>query len=182
MPQVIRTVFQSTLPLRGATGADPEAKVRSAISIHAPLTGSDLIMLYSGWRIGISIHAPLTGSDQVRMFETSPNRDFNPRSPYGERRPRCANTGDGRNFNPRSPYGERPVSVITVLPNPGHFNPRSPYGERHLSPAIIITGDTFQSTLPLRGATLIMLYSGWRIGISIHAPLTGSDQSGSRTV
>ncbi len=57
----------------------------------------------------------------------------------------------------------------------GHFNPRSPYGERQLPRHCSICGSTFQSTLPLRGATI---YRGLRrgaFGISIHAPLTGSD-------
>ena len=34
-------IFQSTLPLRGATGVAPKVKPGDAISIHAPLTGSD---------------------------------------------------------------------------------------------------------------------------------------------
>ena len=34
----------------------------------------------------ISIHAPLTGSDRTFRMHLSPARNFNPRSPYGERR------------------------------------------------------------------------------------------------
>ena len=79
------------------------------ISIHAPLTGSDVYTIGTkqnqkkfqstlplrgatfGNKSGkdsnlISIHAPLTGSDLiVGEFDIRPNH-FNPRSPYGERR------------------------------------------------------------------------------------------------
>ena len=35
----------------------------------------------------------------------------------------------------------------------------------------------FQSTPPARGATLMMIYTGMRIGISIHAPREGGDRT-----
>ena len=35
----------------------------------------------------ISIHAPLTGSDLTWLLFGKDSKDFNPRSPYGERRP-----------------------------------------------------------------------------------------------
>ena len=56
-------IFQSTLPLRGATGVAPKVKPGDAISIHAPLTGSDQELPALKQYAGISIHAPLTGSD-----------------------------------------------------------------------------------------------------------------------
>ena len=56
-------LFQSTLPLRGATPEDYFDTIIVDISIHAPLTGSDL------------------------FYDTAayPPLYFNPRSPYGER-------------------------------------------------------------------------------------------------
>ena len=80
-------VFQSTLPARGAT---------ASFSFHAPsflfqstlpargATGAAFRQLPAGM---ISIHAPREGSDRARY----------PRFPQG------------KNFNPRSPRGERPV-------------------------------------------------------------------------
>ena len=56
-------LFQSTLPLRGATSLDKLDATLTEISIHAPLAGSDA-----------PIHPPVFCS-----------RDFNPRSPCGER-------------------------------------------------------------------------------------------------
>ena len=125
-----------------------------------------------------------------------------------------------RNFNPRSPHGERPsmrvrtsrASVISIhaprtgsdvvghaqkvfalafqstLPARGatkvplivltahpHFNPRSPHGERRCCKTQTAIQGVFQSTLPARGATTSWIQSRQSSGISIHAPRTGSD-------
>ena len=56
--------FQSTLPMKGATGMDWDEAIYSGISIHAPNEGSDvtiIVQLASGL---ISIHAPNEGSDR----------------------------------------------------------------------------------------------------------------------
>ena len=55
--------FQSTLPLRGATPFPFLACLEYPISIHAPLTGSDMEEIDRARAEWISIHAPLTGSD-----------------------------------------------------------------------------------------------------------------------
>ena len=101
-------IFQSTLPSRGAT--------------HERKTGS-----ISCW---ISIHAPLAGSDKTYARYAAEVKDFNPRSPRGERRftdiciltllhisihaplagsdhIQPAERTAGTYFNPRSPRGER---------------------------------------------------------------------------
>ena len=57
------SVFQSTLPARGATGRVLEA---DALTI-------------------ISIHAPRTGSDRFIPMRVACGGYFNPRSPHGER-------------------------------------------------------------------------------------------------
>ena len=60
-----RAIFQSTLPLWGATGLGIGGDFIPGISIHAPLVGSDL----GGHAVMscklISIHAPLVGSDNI---------------------------------------------------------------------------------------------------------------------
>ena len=126
--------FQSTLPARGATSGRTAGRSPEKISIHAPRTGSD----------------------------TCPER----------------NEHDDKNFNPRSPHGERRCDN-----NPGHagkhFNPRSPHGERR-SPLIDsdLFDASFQSTLPARGATTPPTPAATLPAIiSIHAPRTGSDHS-----
>ena len=55
------------------------------ISIHAPLAGSDATGEVSSRQMKISIPAPLAGSDVVTLVNRSSHRDFNPRSPCGER-------------------------------------------------------------------------------------------------
>ena len=56
--------FQSTLPARGATWSAFDAGRDTAISIHAPRTGSDIRSKNNrNYTSCISIHAPRTGSD-----------------------------------------------------------------------------------------------------------------------
>ena len=78
--------FQSTLPVRGATFSSARLHLQAAISIHAPRAGSD--PAHAGLRLA------------------------------------------GRNFNPRSPCGERRAAMVLLIRSTHHFNPRSPCGER----------------------------------------------------
>ena len=82
-------------------------------------------------RAQISTHAPRTGSDGLGVTGFLLSKDFNPRSPHGERR----QTDDGATTSIR------------------HFNPRSPHGERHNASITAATLVVFQPTLPARGAT-----------------------------
>ena len=127
--------FQSTLPLRGATGQAPGRDQSGAISIHAPLAGSDLSPRPVRLLSFISIHAPLAGSDGPTPRQTKILNIFQSTLPL-----RGATPAVGTNA---------PLFWI------------------------------FQSTLPLRGATPPGC-AGIRKGrISIHAPLAGSDNTGS---
>ena len=101
--------FQSTLPVWGATcfQADQERRL-GTISIHAPRVGSDVSQIpivVSSTRFqstlpvwgattpspvllvnsDISIHAPRVGSDNSSIRTRQSGRNFNPRSPCGER-------------------------------------------------------------------------------------------------
>ena len=58
-----------------------------------------------------------------------------------------------------------------------YFNPRSPWGERLGSGDHVLILVTFQSTLPVGGATVDKGFSIATWGISIHAPRGGSDRS-----
>ena len=56
--------FQSTLPVRGATDAEPAPHTSQSISIHAPRAGSDPSVISCVEVVPvISIHAPRAGSD-----------------------------------------------------------------------------------------------------------------------
>ena len=104
-----------------------------------------------------------------------------------------------RNFNPRSPYGERPLAkwvtdvsrrFQSTLPLRGATTSGRPATlVNSISIHAPLTGSDskfrkcdqaaalFQSTLPLRGATSIRALTFSSRAISIHAPLTGSDIS-----
>ncbi len=170
------------------------------ISIHAPLTGSDAYR-YRCEDIPSRFQStlPLRGATQRHSIGQIADQFQSTLPLRGATFPVHSKRRTGKYFNPRSPYGERPdLQNHWVYRNPD-FNPRSPYGERHqvrnsgrppdqISIHAPLTGSdcreglsaaaapVFQSTLPLRGATL-----GNKSGkdsnlISIHAPLTGSDR------
>ena len=106
-------------------------------------------------------------------------RNFNPRSPHGERHPCAVHKRHARGrFQPTLPArgatrgaaqahtglhisthaprtGSDPPWVRGRISSPGHFNPRSPHGERRK--VGWVSGEfskKFQPTLPARGATL----------------------------
>ena len=62
-----------------------------------------------------------------------------------------------------------------------HFNPRSPHGERPSALSAFVASNTFQSTLPAWGATIIYYLHRECPYISIHAPRMGSDLYSSLT-
>ena len=97
--------FQSTLPVGGATSVTALAVNALKISIHAPRGGSDLSIGFIGLALGISIHAPRGGSDCNRATEILPPMDFNPRSPWGERRQGLQTVGAQLTFQSTLPVG-----------------------------------------------------------------------------
>ena len=101
--------FQSTLPVGGATFPSTPIHTNSRISIHAPRGGSDMFTV-----------------DRFLGL-----RDFNPRSPWGERR--CLYTG----ISPR-------LAFQSTLPVGGATN----------NTKAVSTHCKFQSTLPVGGATM----------------------------
>ena len=130
--QMLQSIFQSTLPARGATSAMGKCCRRSSYfnprSPHGERHTADKDYLPAEYRI--SIHAPRTGSDAHTRFPVVRPTHFNPRSPHGERQRSAGQV-----------YGA------------GYFNPRSPHGERRYSASVSTSGIVFQSTLPARGAT-----------------------------
>ena len=77
------------------TGSDMERVVvcalSSVISTHAPRTGSDVKYNSVNVFSAISTHAPRTGSDFAGVGGAHTIKNFNPRSPHGERRALCYN-------------------------------------------------------------------------------------------
>ena len=78
-------------------------------------------------------------------------------------------------FNPRSPWGER-LDVGDNVLKPEAISIHAPRGGSDLHALSIAShAVTFQSTLPVGGATLASFLQGPRTTISIHAPRGGSD-------
>ena len=168
-------VFQSTLPLRGATTKSVRIFDLIGFQSTLPLRGATAFTKRRDWHPEISIHAPLTGSDDFLKIVLRRNQKFQSTLPLRGATHVCLTSCEvGTDFNPRSPYGERP-SIVICFTSLKNFNPRSPYGERLRMCTHPWGGSRFQSTLPLRGATRWRsLHVNHKI-ISIHAPLTGSD-------
>ena len=83
---LINLRFQSTLPARGATGL-PRTHGRSwKFQSTLPARGATFTGNYAWRSVVISIHAPRTGSDWQSSVTRRCITHFNPRSPHGERR------------------------------------------------------------------------------------------------
>ena len=169
------TLFQSTLPARGATQVHGRDSHLGRISIHAPRTGSDI-----------------TAAGQSAM-----GNHFNPRSPHGERRLTLArmlalltfqSTLPARGATPPTCKKTEKKLFQSTLPARGATTRRGCVRRRgRISIHAPRTGsdqaagitprrpDLFQSTLPARGATWCDSGALWHWRISIHAPRTGSD-------
>ena len=174
--QRIGEVFQSTLPVWGATAGKPRYKCALRISIHAPRVGSDT------WGI-----APF----QVLCVY------FNPRSPCGERRLSRLRPSKSRLFQSTLPVWGATfrhctphilLSISIHAPRVGSDLPFRPFSLRSSisihAPRVgsdsaysvsDFRQDVFQSTLPVWGATKLYLKIEKRNYISIHAPRVGSD-------
>ena len=100
--------------------------------------------------------------------------DFNPRTPCGVRRHRAQARRWWGNFNPRTPCGVRP-STSAWTAAAFHFNPRTPCGVRQGVPQQQHIVVQFQSTHPVRGATVLSTDAPRARAISIHAPRAGCD-------
>ncbi len=167
------------------------------ISIHAPLAGSDPRNLFPLLRRryfnprsprgerrrcpSLSGHVwlfqstlPSRGATQHLLYTVKRIEYFNPRSPRGERRYGPLVAPDPGNFNPRSPRGER-LLWAAWTPARARFQSTLPSRGATTAWAHSLTNNKFQSTLPSRGATVRRRASKGAHGISIHAPLAGSD-------
>ena len=172
----------------------------SAISIHAPRAGSDLVRVRRGkasrrhfnprspcgerpgwWRITelgceISIHAPRAGSDAFSELATFSLMLFQSTLPVRRATIRSRTVSTIRpNFNPRSPCGER-LPAARAAREKCVFQSTLPVRGATCGAFFAVTASfQFQSTLPVRGATLSGYDSELYSHISIHAPRAGSD-------
>ena len=152
----LATIFQSTLPLRGATWTVPSSVLSVLFQSTLPLRGATSGMADYIAEIIFQSTLPLRGATEMPWNTFQGSENFNPHSPCGERL-RCGggNVRHALYFNPHSPCGERPGHRQMHRAHQ-YFNPHSPCGERLSNQQTMQLADIFQSTLPLRGATAEM--------------------------
>ena len=79
------------------------------------------------------------------------------------------------NFNPLSPHGERPGALGATKKTHNYFNPLSPHGESPSNASSAPLRQSFQSTLPAWGETVVMVALLTLHPISILSPRMGRD-------
>ena len=120
--------FQSTLPVGGATATGYPVAYSHFISIHAPRGGSDTTFPTSITApVPISIHAPRGGSDVSGPTFSTGATNFNPRSPWGERRCRCIWRSAPLEFQSTLPVGGATELLSLTVPTV-HISIHAPRG------------------------------------------------------
>ena len=171
-----RTVFQPTLPVRGATCFPRCAPCCCQISTHAPRAGSDRTRPQTRIFFPISTHAPRAGSDRRTLPSSArPETYFNPRSPCGERLPSGPISHRFGSFQPTLPvrgatatvaHHKKPIDISTHAPRAG--SDRCPYGS-----AVLHSISTHAPRAGSDETPYIVAFGS--ITISTHAPRAGSD-------
>ena len=147
-------LFQSTLPVGGATGLC--FVVRPLLSYFNPRSPwGERLDFYNPVfaNLGISIHAPRGGSDITAEIFRVLKTNFNPRSPWGERPVFSRGCDQSIVISIHAPRGGSDYITFIKSWQTRNFNPRSPWGERLNCTGIHIQTRAFQSTLPVGGAT-----------------------------
>ena len=168
--------FQSTHPLRGATGILEAIPQIIAISIHAPLAGCDVAATEATLALlNFNPRTPCGVRPEWVAILTPIITDFNPRTPCGVRRLPIEGLTEAANISIHAPLAGCDGLTTEQATETYNFNPRTPCGvrpQRWSTPSKTLT---FQSTHPLRGATPVFLCDVVALVISIHAPLAGCD-------
>ena len=218
-------LFQSTRPVRGATGSCGAYNHGNTISIHAPRAGRDIrpftlvtVVFYFNPRAPCGARQSAYGQPWMYL------RYFNPRAPCGARpaqrrgqrrggkisihapragrdSPTCSTRTAPPTISIHAPRAGRDLSPRCPRPQADNFNPRAPCGARPGVGCSPLMSSSFQSTRPVRGATIAgsISNSTWKFQstrpvrgrdkdavtsvilsfISIHAPRAGARPPGS---
>ena len=151
----IPEIFQSTLPLRGATRQIRRVLPVEQFQSTLPLRGATRCRGKAGRGAEISIHAPLAGSDARRCIPTDFPSNFNPRSPCGERREEVAAISQRLEFQSTLPLRGATHRACSCAPS-FLISIHAPLAGSDLTRRLDTAVRQFQSTLPLRGATAKM--------------------------
>ena len=170
------TRFQSTLPVWGATApGKSELCAAGYFNPRSPCGERPCGLSMRASTNYISIHAPRVGSDHTLTPWGKEVQKFQSTLPVWGATSLVAAINEVLEISIHAPR------VGSDRPRHGgerrrkYFNPRSPCGERPAAWTGVILTWTFQSTLPVWGATVFDCTRADRIYISIHAPRVGSD-------
>ena len=149
-------LFQSALPLRGATTRRWHVSIARLISIRAPLAGSD-------FRTDSKVHI-------VSAY-------FNPRSPCGERLSQSDGIARCAKFQSALPLRGATRDYRTALIRDILFQSALPLRGATCCQGTRRTGKSISIRAPLAGSDGdIVAVNNRKLGISIRAPLAGSDR------
>ena len=123
-------LFQSTLPVGGATFDIGNRLVIEKFQSTLPVGGATVKLFTKSWLTSISIHAPRGGSDIILVLMFLATAYFNPRSPWGERLVGHCDFFVKIRISIHAPRGGSDRFRIRDRTINGNFNPRSPWGER----------------------------------------------------
>ena len=169
--------FQSTLPVRGATTLTVDGLLQEAISIHAPREGSDTRLNAGDIPMaGFQSTLPVRGATLTALIAT-------PDDPISIHAPREGSDNQKKlqskiyHISIHAPRegSDRQIPQPTMTSQ--SFQSTLPVRGATKRPKIPTHPPRFQSTLPVRGATLGAERETEYMAISIHAPREGSDKA-----
>ena len=190
-------IFQSTRPVRGATGERSHEPGQGHISIHAPRAGRDHLEgnRPEGWTI--SIHAPRAGRDKLTglvqgsniIFQsTRPVRGatpclaicrrkahyFNPRAPCGARRRKYRSKSECASISIHAPRAGRDQRGLSAYPGHRDFNPRAPCGARPRLSSLSDEAVYFNPRAPCGARPAALLMVNLALGFQSTRPVRGA--------
>ena len=145
--------FQSTHPLRGATGCpctdqtcQDHFNPRTPCGVRPGKNRLQYTLIYFNPRTPCGVR-------RARSAAPWAGRDFNPRTPCGVRHAHMGNAEHSTAISIHAPLAGCDTSYSSIKSITKHFNPRTPCGVRLVRLLMVRPAQRFQSTHPLRGAT-----------------------------
>ena len=149
----VTLIFQSTLPMRGATRGFRLRLPHNKISIHAPHAGSDWVFRLASSIIRFQSTLPMRGAT-ARWQKAHKDMGFQSTLPMRG----ATNEAEVEDFcqliSIHAPHAGSDARSGPAGAAGRDFNPRSPCGERQCTGDLSKRSGVFQSTLPMRGATI----------------------------
>ena len=148
--------FQSTRPMRGATQLAPfHGAVGVPFQSTRPMRGATDPAVCPRWAAYISIHAPHAGRDSFFRNLLSFNLRFQSTRPMRGATYTIGGQWRSIQISIHAPHAGRDCRTSHEFPQAEpYFNPRAPCGARRILNSMFDHPQGFQSTRPMRGATI----------------------------